>query len=353
MQRSRVLVRTASATAMVVATLLGDAPCISAQFVTPIPTTQPASVLEPGRYQSRFRRALSAEQRDSVEEGTLNQSRLEELRASFCGGAGSAAQQESCRDYIDVDSIQTYQSLDPRKQGRTLLRLRPPGTHDRSALEEYLKMAAGPDGLSLFSRFAANVSNDEAYVTSDVISGLAGRMLFAVNYAAVVVKDESGTTEAEQREIESHKATVIRMVNNGGTLTGRFQFPMYAYSGPTSQTAASVYGTAGLIGPLGNTDSLKFAGSAVGELATALSIREISEAAGILGSLVGAVRFGYAFSESELLNGTGDKGFPFAQFAVGLLQSGKISLSALYTYPLEQRYRAFAPKLTVNFAAVR
>jgi hypothetical protein len=53
------------------------------------------------------------------------------------------------------------------------------------------------------------------------------------------------------------------------------------------------------------------------------------------------------------LTTAGDKSFPFAQFVVGLLQNGKISLSVLYTHPFEGQYRPFAPKLTVNFAAVR
>lgn len=76
-------------------------------------------------------------------------------------------------------------------------------------------------------------------------------------------------------------------------------------------------------------------------------------AADVLGELLIAARFGYGFSERELLSDTGDNGFGFFQFAIGLLQNNKISLSALYTRPLESRYRPFSPKLMVNFAAIR
>jgi hypothetical protein len=216
-----------------------------------------------------------------------------------------------------------------------------------------LEASAGPDGTALFSRFAANVSDDEAYVTTDIISGLTGRVLFGINYAAVVVKDESGETEAEQRSIESQKANVIRMINNGGTVTARLLFPLLALRGPTGQGAASVYSSLGLIGPLGSTDSLKFSGTIVAEAVTTQSIRDVTQAASILGQVLVGARMGYAFSQDELLTATGDKGFPFAQLVFGLLQNDKISLSVLYTYPFEKRYREFSPKLTANFAAVR
>jgi hypothetical protein len=244
-------------------------------------------------------------------------------------------------------------SLKPQSHTTTLLRFRPPLSHDRWDLVDYLQASAGPDGTAFFSRFAANVSDDEAYVTTDIISGLAGRVMFGITYAAVVVKDETGNTDAEHRAIESQKANVIRMINNGGTVSARLQLPLFAVSGPTGQTASSVYSTMGLVGPTGNTDSLRFATAIVGELVTARSIRDFGLSSAVLGEVILGGRIGYALSEAELLGGTGDKGFPFAQFVFGLLQNDKISLSLLYTYAFEERYRGFAPKLTANFAAVR
>jgi hypothetical protein len=329
---------------------LGSLQPAAAQFVTPVPHPPPDRVVQIERNQALFYRSLSKETRDSIKSGVL---RVDQVRArdSFCLRQQSSEDRQLCDDALAAIGGDT--SLETPSETRVLLPFRLPLGHDRWALEKYLKDATGPDGLALFSRFAANVSDDEAYVTTDIITGLAGRVLFGINYAAVVVKDESGDTEAEQRAIESQKANVIRMINNGGTMTARLQFPMFAVSGPTGQTASSVYATTGLVGPTGNTDSLRFAGSVVGELVTARSIREFGEAAGILGQVILGGRIGYAFSEAELLSGTGDKGFPFAQFVFGLLQNDKISLSLLYTHPFEQRYRGLAPKLTANFAAVR
>jgi hypothetical protein len=292
-------------------------------------------------------------------------SEIAELRKRFCerkygrdtvaireaGRVTLATRTADCLAAVNPDTI--AKRRDARRKGYTEVILPFGLLHDRFALEDYLDKSTGAEGLSLFSRFAANVSDEEAYVTSDIISGLAGRFMFAINYAAVVTKDESGATPAEQRAIESQKANVMRMINNGGTLAMRAQLPVFAISGHTGQSAASVYANSGLVGPTGNTDSLRFSGSGVAEFATTRSIRSMGDAADVLGELLLAARLGYAFSERELLSGTGDEGFGFFQFAVGLLQNNKISLSALYTQPLEGRYKPFAPRLMVNFAAIR
>jgi hypothetical protein len=276
-------------------------------------------------------------------------------RQQFCEGKYKDTEDETpqtdCLKAINADTIAKRQ--DARRRGSKEILLPFGILHDRYALEEYLEETADSGGVSVFSRFAANISDKEAYVTSDIISGLTGRFIFAINYAAVVVKDDSAATASERRLIESQKANVMRMINNGGTLTMRAQLPVWAVRSPIQQSAASVYASVGLVGPTGNTDSLRASGSAVAEFATTRSIRSIGAAADLLGELLLAGRLGYAISEEELLTATGDKGFGYFQFAIGLLQNNKISLSALYTLPFEDRYKPFTPKLTVNFAAIR
>lgn len=325
----------------------------SAQFVTPIPKPPPDTVLQVERNQALFYKSLSPATRDSIRTHTLADQRITTLRDEFCKQNDAVDDRSFCMTSLGAIRSAADASLKPESHTTTYLRFGLPLSHDRWDLVNYLEAAAGPDGTALFSRFAANVSDEEAYVTTDIISGLAGRVMFGITYAAVVVKDETGATDAEQRSIESQKSNIIRMINNGGTVAARMQLPLFAVSGPTGQTASSVYGTAGLVGPIGNTDSLRFAGAIVGELVTARSIRDLGLASRVLGELLLGGRLGYAFSEAELLSGTRDKGFPFLQAVFGLLQNDKISLSFLYTYALEQRYRGLAPKLTANFAAVR
>jgi hypothetical protein len=322
-----------------------------AQFVTPLPKPSETGRLAIGRFQHLFDRALPDSVRDSIAAGVLSEMQVQSLRDSFCQGL--ARDSTACRKAIDPSRIVDRGKTGPISQAAPVLPFRFPGFHRRYDVEDYLKTTTSDQGLSLFSRFAANMSDDEAYVTSDLISGLVDRVMFAVNYAAVVVRSDSGDSDAEQRVIESQKATVLRMINNGGTLTGRLQVPLHATTGPTFQHASSVYLTAGAIGPAGNVDSLNVSGSLVIEAAGGFAVREFAESAEELGQVVAAARVGYALSESEFLAGTGDQGFGFVQVAFGLVQKGAISLSALITWTLEDLYDPFAPKLVVNFAAIR
>jgi hypothetical protein len=324
---------------------------LHAQFVTPLPSSRGPEAVITASYQYRFRHFLTPQVRAQVEKSTISADSLEALQTRFCDTEPAAAK-TTCVDAVDARGMSERRSTAPVHQSRTVLRLKSPFTRSRAEVEDYVKSATGADGLRLFGSFAANVSDKEAYVLTDIISGLAGTMMFAINYAAVVVKDEA-ESQSERQSIESQKSNIIRMINNGGTLSGRFQFPVYARSGPTFQTSSSLYSTMGLIGPIGNTDSLRFASSVVAEVMTGLSIRDPGQTAGLLGELIAGARIGYAFSEKELLSDTDDRGFPFAQLAIGLRQSGKVNLSALVTWPMEQKYQPFSPKLVVNFSALR
>jgi hypothetical protein len=334
------------------ALMVGRATITSAQFVTPIPIPSGADRFEIGRYQHMFDRTLPKRQRDSIEARTMPLERIAALRDTLCRRHAPEKLQQ-CTDAIQPARLRDSKKTSPASQAVVVIPPRFPGLHRRYDVEHYFRTTQADGRFALFSRFAANVSDDEAYVTSDIISGLVDRVIFAVNYATVLIRSDSATTESEQRAIESQTATVIRMINNGGTLTGRFQVPVHATTGPTFQHASSVYVTGGAIGPAGNVDSLNFAATAVLEFSTGLAIREIASSAGILGQLVAGGRLGYAFSDSELLRGTGDQSFPFAQFAIGLIQNGSIGLSALLTWPLDGLYEDFAPRLVVNFAAIR
>jgi hypothetical protein len=327
---------------------------LEAQFVTPLPKPSDAERFRIGRFQHRFDRRIPAADRKAIRNRAARPERIIALRDSICATwKADSMVMAACRNAVDSSEVLTRKTSTPPSQARVVLPFRFPGWHRRYDIEDYLETTTSDRGLSLFSRFAANVSDDEAYVTSDLISGLVDRVMFAVNYAAVVVRDETATSETEQRVIESQKANVLRMINNGGTLTGRVQVPMHATTGPTFQHASSIYLTAGAIGPAGNVDSLNFSGSLVMEAVTGFAVRQFTQSADELGQVVAAARVGYAFSESELLVDSDDKGFGFAQLALGLVQKGAMSLSVLITWSLEDRYDPFTPKLVVNFAAIR
>lgn len=329
------------------------------QFATALPRPRTDSVAIADELRGRFERELPRALRDSLFADTLALAiqaapRLTAARAAFCDRMGERGDRllAICLDAIDPDSMVARGSAAPKKETVVYLRFRPPGVHRRGEIVDYLRQAGGGEGLRLFSRFAANVSDKEAYVVSDAISGLTGRVLFGLTYAAVVVKDDAADSTT-RKAIEGDRGSVMRMINNGGTIAGRFQFPLHAQAGPTGQSASSIYATAGLIGPLGQSDSLRFAGSVNAEFIMSLAIRDLTETASLLGDLILGGRVGYAFSESPIVSTADAKGLPYAQLAVGLRQNADISLSALVTWALADEMKNLSPKLIVNFAAVR
>ena len=328
-----------------------------AQFVTSLPKPLPDAVAAADAIRGDFDRyltnVLGHKPFTSDHDADQDAEALRSSERGFCATWQWTYQtkQAVCDNAIDAERMIERRVIAP---SATEVYLKPglPFSHRRGEVTRYLKSTQSGDGIRLFSRFAANVSDKEAYVVSDVISGLTGRMLFAINYAAVVVKDESSDSTTRNLA-ENDKATMVRMINNGGTIAARMQLPIHAQAGPTGQSASSVYATLGLIGPLGNTDSLRFAGSVNAEYAMALTIRDFSEAAGLLGDLILAGRVGYAFSEDPLVSTSDKKGVQYAQLAIGLRQNSNITLSALVTWALSDAFKPLTPRLIVNFAAIR
>ena len=327
----------------------------SGQFVTPVPEPQPAESLNSGRYQSGFYHSLSKEERASIESGEIEEPRSRNTRSGSANKSTRILWRRPATRIALRPSAPKPLQKEPMQSGRAPERLFSRlASYTTGTCWRNISLQQGSWEMPQFFRaLLQTFLTKEAYVTPTLSAASLDSFLFAINYAAVVVKDDSGSTSIERRAIESQKANVMRMINNGGTLTMRAQLPVWAVRSPIQQTAASVYASGGLVGPTGNTDSLRASAAVVAEFATSRSIRSIGTVADLLGELLLAARLGYAISEKELLTATGDKGFGYIQIAVGLLQNNKISLSALYTHPFEERYRRFSPKLTLNLAAVR
>ena len=275
----------------------------------------------------------------------------------YCTKAHAPGDLQDCQRVLVVADMSARQTLLPKfYRSHALPWAWPWSSHTKrnhSDLVRYLTASHAATDLSVFNQFAANVSSRTAYVTTDVISGLALGTLISIQYAAVVVKDTNQVPDRRQA-VEDNTAAAMRMVNNGGTVTARILYPFWSSGGTNIQQAFSFYGTAGVIGPTGNADSLRFAGSTVLELMNGIAIRALGSGADVQGELVIGVRGGIGFSEDELLPGTGRKTLPFAQLGVGLRQSGRLGLSVLYTYLGDNTvFRPFYPKFIVNFSALR
>jgi hypothetical protein len=296
------------------------------------------------------KRALSTDPQTLASTTQALRTSLSDAAAAYCKQRW--ANDSTCLRALAADSVLSWKDGEAPSQTRHVLLWRLPGVHRRYAVRGFLRSFADSGGTRIFGQFAANVSDNEAFVLTDVISGLAGRALFGITYSAVVVKSDTGSI-ASRDTVESDKARLIRMVNSGGTITSRFAFPMHARQGPTFRHASTAVLNVGLVGPLGRSDSLAASGSIALEYVSALSIRDVSERASQLGDLYFAVRAGPAMSERPILLGSREKTFWFGQLGIGLRQGNSVGLSALLTWLSRDEMQAITPRLIVNFSAIR
>ena len=341
--------RTCARTVLCVAVFAAPA---SAQFSVPLPRPRGGEEVRRQDYRRLFSAQLSKPARDSLLAGrTLNS--LDTARANFCTRTlTDEGHRKECLETLTEETVRQWADGRGPRLTRVILPVRLPFRHSRAALANALRAAGVTEGLTAFARFAANISDDEAYVVTNVIRGLTGRAVFAVDYAAVVAKAADEETPEEREEAEDDKATLLRMINNGGTLVGRFAAPIHAWSGASVSRASAISFAGGVIGPLGQTDQLDAAGSVVGEFMSAVPIRALDGGEEQTAELVIGARAGYSRSDGPLLTDGSDKDVGYGQVAIGLRRNGDLSLSVLITQT-EKDFRKVVPRLVVNFSAIR
>ena len=226
----------------------------------------------------------------------------------------------------------------------------------RPKVARYIRASIGDEGLSVIPQFAANISDKEAYIVTSLVRGLIGRGIFSADQAIVVAK--SGDPDPTKRDaIESDKANVIRAVNNGGTLVARYTMPMYAATGATASRAAGLAISAGVIGPITESDAPnggKRTGSGSGAFEGLVSfpIRSFGGTSEVLADLIMGARIGYTYSGRPLLVAGGAHDVAFGQIVLGLRQNGALSASALITFA-NNGMNDLIPRLGLNLAARR
>jgi hypothetical protein len=323
-------------------------PC-AAQFFAPLPQPIKAAEVRREDFRKAFVRQLSQAEKSQLAGSSLPATTLASKRDGFC--AQFTDENQACLSALAQADVAPFASSHVPRITAQPLSFGLPFTHSRDALSDYMRKSNTSEGLSVFSQFAANISDEEAFIVTNVVRGLTGRAIFSADYAAVVTKSDEADA-AKRDVVESDKSTLIRMVNNGGTLVGRFYGPMFAESGTTISSTGGLSLGAGVIGPIGETDKLHSVGSIVGELAGSVAIRDLAGTAQQTAALLLGVRGGYARSDARLIADNSDKGIGFAQFAIGLRKNGEMSLSILITQT-KKNFSDLLPKLQVNFAAIR
>jgi hypothetical protein len=213
--------------------------------------------------------------------------------------------------------------------------------------------------LAFLSRFATNLRDDQIFVLTDLISGAIGIIPFAVTSATIVTKDDQvvlGEGTAEEDTVTGVTSDLTRVINNGGSLSGRVVAPILILRGPNVSFTSSAYTQIGLLGPLSNPDNLRASAAAVQEGMFRFTIRRPDITAAYLGDVLVGWRFGWAWSERDFAPRVIDRNdFFFLQLAFGLLQSDHLGISVLLTVPIgvDDTFRQQLPDMVVNLTAVR
>ena len=338
--------------ALAIVMAVPTASVVQAQFATLVPSARPRDEVQSDELRQRFirflRDGLTPIQKSEFERNGTRLNNLQDIKSRFCGSLRTEEQQ-LCSSVVPTPDVVSRRTI-RQEISRKVLEFDFPLAHDRGELAEYMRTINDSAGPTLFSQFSSSVSDKEAFVSTNVISGLAGRVIISINYAAVVVKADSADTTAK-KAIESNTATIMRLVNNGGTLSARFLMPIHATSHATFSSASSLYLTAGMTGPLTTSDSAGLGLSAVGEYMSRISLRDPVQFSSQLGDLVLGARIGAGFSGEGLIEKKG-KTILFGQLATGLIQNNKLSLSILLSM-VPKKYKEYMPSVQVNLSAIR
>lgn len=348
--------------ALAVLTSVACASLAQAQFAIPLPKPVDPDLVRI----ENLRLAFLAEREDNgqyrrsteqlrIDASTLSIDDFAKATEAFCSRLKVA--KVDCDAALARDSMKTYlQSRDSGVRRLRIVHLKsriPTRGYNRGELGAYMRQSGAEESFSLASQFAANISNKEAYVVSNIVRGITGRLIFSADYALVVTKSDS-TNPAKRDTIEGDRANLLRAINNGGTLVARFVAPMYASSGSNFTTAAGLAFSGGLIGPIDETPEQKqrAAISGVGEWLGSLAIRSLAGDGKLEAELVVGARAGITVSDAPLRIGGEHRSVSYAQAVLGLRQNGNMSLSALFTVANNQ-FNSLVPRAVLSFSAVR
>lgn len=254
---------------------------------------------------------------------------------------------DPCKATASTDTINLINAL-PADSFRHLFYVTHPTLlHDDIAIRA---LYAGGK-VQLLGGFTTAVTASRAYMSSDLVSGIYGRVHFDLSLAEVVAASDTGTTFQARKQLGDGVANVMRLVNNAGTVAARIVVPIVVGGGTLSQHSFGFAFSGGAIGPLGNKDSLVANIGAVLEATSTGSIRD-PDTYKMNAELVLGVRLGinYVFVKDRIAAATTGQMLPFAQVAAGIRQSSKLRFGVLYTL-VPNQYQVFMPKFQITFQA--
>jgi hypothetical protein len=223
----------------------------------------------------------------------------------------------------------------------------------RSAFASYLRRSGLDDGFDFASQFGASFGEDAAYVASNIVRGVAGTYLISADYAVVVAKSDTGP-ELQREAIEDNKTSILRAINNGGTIVGHVVVPMWAVAGGTAASAGGLSFGAGFLGPIKESvdDRQRPIGSFVVENVNSIALRSLRGTFASNTSLLIGLRAGTSYAGRAIKVDGSDRTISYGQIMIGLRQKESMAFSALVTMT-GGNYQDYIPRLVINYSAAR
>jgi hypothetical protein len=209
--------------------------------------------------------------------------------------------------------------------------------------EAAIRQIYGDSGVDILSDVASTFKSDKLFVQSSIVAGAIGPLYFKASYGQFFSSEESEEPGVTSEELRDRSSNLLRLIQNGGSATARAILPLVWGGGAASQQAAGVYFNAGVLGPMGETDSLRATVGLVTEGLISFAVRNVLSY-DLDADLFFGVRpgFQYVFGPDGIIPENDSRGLLFAQFAGGLRVGGESRFGIFLTLVPED-YRPYVP----------
>lgn len=216
--------------------------------------------------------------------------------------------------------------------------------------EQAVRQVYGGDGVDLLGDVASTFKSDQIFVQTSLVSGAIGPVYFKASYGQLFSSETPEDPGLSPEELRDRASDVLRLIQNGGSMTARAILPLLWGGGAASQQAAGAYVNVGTVGPLGESDSLRATVGVVIEGLVSVAIRNL-----VSYDLDADLFFGfrpgyqYVFGPDGIIPGNDARGLPFLQAAGGLRIGGQTRLGIFLT-AVPEDFRPLVPDLQFTVA---
>ena len=205
--------------------------------------------------------------------------------------------------------------------------------------------------LSFLSYFSGAISEDQAFINAELLSGIAGRVRISISSAFVVSRNDEGDPDSSA-VVENRNTTVIGLVSNGGSYSLKIAHPFFAGGGWVQQHAAMAYINIGLLSGTSREERENPIGGlgVVGEYVSSIAVRSPSGESEMSSfDILLGVRAGIHYATERFL-GFESRSVPFMQLMGGVRQTGSMKYTFVYTL-VKNEFAEYVPKVVLNLQA--